>query len=411
MARRFFELLVLPGLLMGAMASGCAPGNKPGAPTSEAPMPEAPVFANAEGPPRQGGVPPMPEQRERAQVAGVRVETVASNLEIPWAIGFAPDGRMFVTERPGRVVVIREGQEPQQYLDLGDVVHRGEGGLMGLALHPDFGATRHLFVMYTTRNGGNVINRVSRFTDRGETADDETVLVDNIPAAQLHNGGVLAFGPDGHLYIGTGDATRPPLAQDRESLAGKVLRVAADGGIPADNPFGDSPVYAYGFRNVTGLAWHPETGALWAASHGPSGEFPNLYHRDAVYVVRRGGNHGWPVVVGVPEQAGMEAPVLYYPEDAVPPGGALFYSGRLMPDLRHNFLMTALGATHLQRVVVRQPDRVETIERWWPEEYGRLRAIVEGPDGAIYFTTSNRDGRARRPYPGSDYIYRIVPAG
>jgi quinoprotein glucose dehydrogenase len=357
-------------------------------------------------------VPPMPDQQVLEEVPGVRVEVVAQDLEIPWALRFSTDGRMFFTERPGRIRVIRRGKPPELYLNMSGITHRGEGGLMGLALHPKFPSQPYLYVMYTTDTGGQTVNRVSRFTDRGETAADEKVLIDNIPAAQYHDGGVVAFGPDGMLYAGTGDARRPPLSQDRESLAGKILRVTPDGGIPADNPFPGSPVYAYGFRNVTALAWHPASKALWAASHGPSGEFPGIEAKDSVYIVRKGGNHGWPLVVGTTTrgQPDIISPVLYDPEKAVPPGGAIFYTGSLFPQYRGSFFLATLASAHLQRVVVEGDSRITAIERWWPDRYGRLRAIEQGPDGAIYLTTSNRDGRASRSYPGSDTIYRLVPA-
>jgi aldose sugar dehydrogenase len=412
------------GLLPAALALAVAGCNGTGAPTLDmpvraaneaangaavngAPLPEMPAIPSR---PREGGRPPMPQQQQRAEVPGVRVTEVARGLEIPWGLGFAPDGRVFVTERPGRIRVLREGGAPAPYLDLGEVVHRGEGGLMGLALHPEFPRQAFLYVMYTTRNGGRVVNRVSRFRDEGETAGSEEVLIDNIPAAQFHNGGIVKFGPDGMLYVGTGDASQPRLSQDARSLAGKVLRATPEGRVPPDNPFRDSLVYAYGFRNVVGLAWNPATGDLWAASHGPSGEFPGMHHRDAVYVVRPGGNHGWPLVVGTSDREEIVSPVLYYPERAVPPGGALFYDGELLPQLRGSFFMTSLGATHLQRVRVEGRGNVTAIERWWPGRHGRLRAVEQGPDGAIWFTTSNRDGRAERSYPGSDFIYRIVPS-
>lgn len=362
-----------------------------------------------DGAPELGGRPPMPSSVTISEVPGVRVEAVARNLEVPWALDFAPDGTLFFTERPGRIRKLRPGGAPETLLDLQGVVHRGEGGLMGLALHPRFPEEPYLYVMYTADREGRVVNRISRLTQRGTTAGEERVLLDDIPAAQFHDGGALEFGPDGMLYAGTGDARKPTFAQDRSSLAGKILRLRPEGGVPEDNPFSGSPVWAFGFRNVTGLAWHPETGELWAASHGPSGEFGGLRNRDAVYVVRKGGNHGWPVVVGATERAGVESPVLYYPDEAVPPGGTLFYTGSLLPQFRGSLFLTSLGTTHLQHIEVEGERKIAHIGRWWPGKYGRLRAIEQGPDGALYFSTSNRDGRAESPHPGSDFIYRITP--
>lgn len=374
----------------------------------QSPAPARPIRALRA--PVVGGNPPMPPQIIRDQVPEARVEVVARNLEIPWAIAFSPDGRMFFTERIGRVRVMRDGAPPKPYLDLRATIAVGEGGLMGLALHPKFPQVPYLYVVYSTRKRGLFFNRVSRFRDVGGLPQQEKVLVDNIPAAQYHDGGVIAFGPDGMLYVGTGDATNPPNGQDLTSLAGKILRFTEEGEVPADNPFPGSLVYAYGFRNVSGLAWQPGTGALWATMHGPTGEFPNLEAHDSVYVVKKGGNHGWPLVVGTTNLPDVESPILHYPDPSVPPGGAMFYTGTLFPQWRNNFFFTSLRAEHLQRVTVEGERDITAIERWWPGKYGRLRAVTQGPDGAIYFSTSNRDGRASRNFPGADFIYRLVPA-
>jgi quinoprotein glucose dehydrogenase len=398
------RLVALTAVLVGLLASLWRFGGFAGT---------AAVVGQAFGGPRVGGSPPMPAPVLRRDVPEVRVEEVAANLAIPWAIAFAADGRLFFTERPGRIQVIpRGGGKPRPYLDLRAVVAEGEGGLMGLALHPEFPASPYLYAMYTARAPAGAVNRVVRLRDRGPSAGDETILLDRIAAAQNHDGGAVAFGPDGMLYVGTGDGQRPPSAQDPASFNGKILRLTPDGKVPADNPFPGSPVWAYGFRNVTALAWHPATGDLWAASHGPSGEFPGLFFRDSVYVVRRGGNHGWPLVVGTTTDPRLVSPVLYYPDAAVPPGGAIFYTERLFPQFRNNYFLASLRAADLQRVVVGAGNRIERIERWWPGRYGRLRAIAQGPDGAIYFSTSNQDGREPQVNdPGGDHLYRIVPAG
>lgn len=391
-------LVVLP------IASGCVPmrlGRLPG--THERRL-------EASSTPELGGTPAMPRPVVRSSVPEVRVEEVARNLEVPWALAFAPDGRMFFTERPGRIRVLRPGQAPRVHADLKQVTQRGEGGLMGLALHPRFPREPYLYVMYTAAAGRRAVNRISRFTDTQGGLKDEKILLDGIAAAQFHDGGALAFGPDGMLYAGTGDARNPPSSQDLHSLNGKILRLTPEGEVPRDNPFAGSPVWAYGFRNVSALAWNPANGDLWAANHGPSGEFPGLQGKDSVFVVRKGGNHGWPLVVGTTSRSEIVSPTLFYPEEAVPPGGALFYTGQLFPQFRGSYFLATLKSAHLERVTP-EDGRITCIERWWPGKYGRLRALAQGPDGAIYFSTSNRDGRAERPYPGSDFIYRIVSAG
>lgn len=364
-----------------------------------------------------GESPPMPPQIARRTVKEVKVQKLASRLQIPWQLRFAPDGRLFITERPGRILVMRPGrrglERPAVYLNLESVVARGEGGLMGMALHPDFARQPFLYVMYTTAGlDGLPINRISRLRDLGTTAGEERVLLDGIPASQLHNGGAVEFGPDGHLYIGTGDARLPDSSQELSSLNGKILRITSDGEIPADNPFSGSPVWAYGFRNVSGLAWHPVSRELWAASHGPSGEFENLFHRDTIFRVRVGRNHGWPLVVGLSDDPDLVPPTLYYPTSAVPPGGLMFCTSSVFPALRHQLLIPSLGSMHLQRVAFDAAFVPTEIERWWPQVYGRMRAITQGPDGALYLATSNRDGRAPAGrYTEGDWILKVTPRG
>ncbi len=361
-----------------------------------------------------GPAPPMPSAVVLDEVPGVKVEEVARDLDIPWTILFTPDDRMLVTERTGRIKVSRGGKLPKTYLDMSSVVPSEEGGLMGLALDPDFTQRRFLYLMYTTRDSsGATVNRVSRFTDTGETAKEEKVLIDGIPATPYHNGGVLAFGPDRMLYVGTGDSGNPNLAQDPVSPNGKVLRITTDGGVPEDNPFPGSPTYAYGFRNVTGLAWHPVTKELWAANHGPSSgpEAPRRYARDSVFVVKKGGNHGWPTTLGVTDDPKFVSPILHWIDAPVPPGGSLFYTGTLFPTFKNSYFLTSLLTAHIQRVESADGRKITAIERWWPGKYGRVRAIAEGPDGAIYFGTSSRDGRQPKyPGEGADLIFRILPS-
>lgn len=348
----------------------------------------------------------LPAATTVRRVPEVQVKIVARNLLIPWAMAFAPDGRMFFTERVGRVRVLQNGRV-RTFLRL-PVVVRGEGGLMGLALHPDFAAEPYVYVMYTALRDGVAANRISRFRETDGSPGPEEVLFDGIPAAQYHDGGALAFGPDGMLYAGTGDARLPDLAQDLDSPAGKILRFTPTGGVPPDNPFPGSPIWAYGFRNVSALAWRPGTGELWAASHGPSGEFINLFFRDSVYIVRRGGNHGWPLLVGRSNDPDIVSPVIYYREEAIPPGGVLFYTGKALPQLQNHFLIASLRSEHLQNITVGANDSITAIERWWQGRYGRLRGLAQGPDGALYVSTSNRDGRGRRRN-GHDVILRITP--
>jgi quinoprotein glucose dehydrogenase len=283
----------------------------------------------------------------------------------------------------------------------------GEGGLMGLALHPDFPEEPYLYAMHTYRGPDGVKNRVIRLEDRGDHGRFDKVIIENIPGGLNHNGGRIAFGPDGMLYVTTGETFDAQLAADLNSLGGKILRLTPEGKVPEDNPFPDSPVYSFGHRNPQGLAWHPETGQLFASEHGPSGEF-GLRAHDEINMIRPGGNYGWPNVVGAPGLKPYADPLVVWKETAVPPAGMAFYDGDLF--------VAVLGRGALIRISLAQLGpgyRVERIERWFaqaPHEtrLGRIRDVVAAPDGRLYFLTSNRDGRGS-PRPGDDKIYRLEP--
>ena len=228
------------------------------------------------------------------------------------------------------------------------------------------------------------------------------VLLDNIPAAPIHDGGRLRFGPDGQLYITAGDASNASRAQDLASSASKILRISRDGTTPRDNPFG-SPLYSYGHRNPQGLDWHPVTGDLWASEHGNTGN-------DEVNVIDAGGNYGWPQIEGAAAMTGMRTPITFY-NPAIAPSGASFYQGERFPRFVNNLFIGTLRGTHLLRLIVDSspPRRVVSQERLLEGRFGRIRDVVTGPDGYLYFCTNNRDGRGN-PASTDDRIVRLVPA-
>src|ERR671922_2618891 len=243
------------------------------------------------------------------------VQLLAENLDVPWAIDIAEDGRLFFTERPGRIRVIdNEGMllpDPACYIN---VEQHGESGLLGLALHPNFTENHLLYVYYTYSNGSAVLNQVLMLTEKANKIVESKVIIDKIPAADRNDGGRIKFGPDGKLYIATGDARQPELAQDARSLAGKILRLNSDGSIPEDNPFDGSPVYSYGHRNIQGLAWHPLTGDLYVSEHGPEGN-------DEINLIKPGSNYGWPIEDCNAQK--FEKPVVCF-NPAVAPAGMTF---------------------------------------------------------------------------------------
>lgn len=335
---------------------------------------------------------------------GPQVETLVGGLQIPWALDFTPDARMLVTERSGRVRIVRAGRlESQPWATL-PVAHAGEGGLLGLAVSPDFARTGFVYVYYTYEQGGRLWNRVVRMVEREGRGQVDRTIIDRIPGGSLHDGGRIKFGPDGKLYIGTGETGQRDLAQDRQSLAGKILRVNPDGSIPSDNPFPSSPVYSYGHRNVQGLAWHPETRALFASEHSPSGELGCCH--DEVNLIEPGKNYGWPEVVGTGGGARFVDPIADSGAGTTwaPSGIAIPSSG----PWRNNLLMAALRGTQLRRFVLQPPEFRRVIEQEaFFQNLGRLRDVVQGPDGTLYLLTNNRDGRGR-PGPDDDRILTVV---
>jgi len=318
-------------------------------------------------------------------------KVVAENLSIPWEIAFLPDGDLLVTERPGTLKRIgRDGR----VFEIAGVARIGEGGLLGMALHPRFAETRALYLYFTTRAGGELINRVERYRLESDRLAERTVMIDSIPGASFHDGGRIAFGPDGYLYITTGDAGSSRLAQDRDSLAGKILRMSDDGSIPQDNPFG-TLVWTYGHRNSQGLAWD-DRGRLWATEHGRSIPFSGF---DELNLIEKGKNYGWPLIQGDESQIGMERPIIHSgPDETWAPAGAAYFDGSI-------FFGGLRGET-LYEVEIR--NGTPKLKTYLHKEFGRIRAVVLGPDGFIYISTSNTDGRGDAR-TGDDKIIKINP--
>jgi glucose/arabinose dehydrogenase len=332
-----------------------------------------------------------------------RAEVVVKGLEIPWSLAFAPDGRLFVPERPGRVRIVDIARGTSDLaLTLDDVFAEGEAGLLGLVLDPAFTSNRLLYVYYTARTSGGAVNRVARYRESGGRLGEQVVLLDNIPANTIHDGGRLRFGPDGLLYVTTGDAANQDLAQDLASYAGKILRINTDGTTPRGNPF-NSPVYSYGHRNPQGLDWHPASGDLWASEHGATGN-------DEINVIESGANYGWPRIEGAQTLPGMREPISFY-NPAIAPSGASFYRGQRFPQFTNNLFVATLRGTLLLRIRIdpAAPRRIVGQERLLEQQFGRIRDVVTGPDGYVYFCTSNRDGRGN-PTSDDDRIARLVPA-
>jgi glucose/arabinose dehydrogenase len=328
-----------------------------------------------------GTVVPLPNPSASAEATiSTEPELVADNVDIPWEMVFLPDSSFLVTERTGSIKRIIE--TTHQTILVQGVTHRGEGGLLGMALHPNFLENQWLYLYLTTQVGSGLQNRVERYKFDSATNQltERKVILEAIPGANTHDGGRIAFGPDGYLYITTGDAQISEAAQDTSSLAGKILRITDEGGIPTDNPF-NNPVYSYGHRNPQGIAWDAQ-GRLWESEHGPSG--PGTGY-DEVNLIEKGVNYGWPKIQGDKTANGMKSPVVqsgsdetWAPADLEVAGETVFFTG-----LRGESLYSGkIQGTSLTNV-----------NAYFREQYGRLRFVVVGPDDWLYFSTSNTDGR------------------
>jgi glucose/arabinose dehydrogenase len=279
---------------------------------------------------------------------------------------------------------------------------------MGIAVHPEFARNHFVYIAYT-RHAANDEVCVSRFVERNDRLTTPTAVLSGIPAARVHDGCSLGFGPDGLLYISTGDATRGELAADPASPAGKILRVDADGRIPAGNPFQGSPAWSIGHRESQGFAWLPGSGRMYAAEHGPS-TFDGPPGGDEINRIVRGGDYGWPRVSHEQRLAGTIAPLRTF-TPAVAPSGLTIARGGRYPALRDRLFVACLKGRRLiaARLDRRRPDALPELKEYFVGRFGRLRAVAQGPDGALYVTTSNRDGRGE-PRPDDDRLIRLVPS-
>ncbi|HKR15672.1 MAG TPA: PQQ-dependent sugar dehydrogenase [Pyrinomonadaceae bacterium] len=338
-----------------------------------------------------------------------KVEKVIGGLEVPWSIVWAPDGRMIFTERAGRVRVFENGAlRPQPLFVVTDVEQTGETGLMSVALHPQFSTNKFVYLSYGYGSRGSRV-RVVRYRETPEGFVDRKVIIEDIPAAQFHAGCRLRFGPDGKLYITTGDATDRQLAQKLDSIAGKTLRLNDDGTVPQDNPFAGQQnarpeIWSLGHRNAQGLDFQPGSNLMFQTEHGPSG-FDGPGGGDEVNIVEKGKNYGWPLIHHTQTKDGLESPLLEYTPACAPASG-MFYRGSVFPKFKGNFFFGCLRGEMLIRVAL--DGRRVVGQEGVVKEYGRIRDVAEGPDGYLYFSTSNKDGRGK-PTSDDDRIMRLVP--
>lgn len=335
---------------------------------------------------------PQSNTQESPSPANESVFTIiADNLEVPWALAFLPDKSLILTERPGRVRLIDKNGKLQKdpIFIVPDVKAQGEGGLLGVTVDPAY-STNHQVYLYFTYDSQKTLNRVVRYIFDGKIFKQDKIIVDAIPGAVNHNGGRLKFGPDGFLYITAGDSLEPSLSQNKDSLAGKVLRVDKEGQAAAGNPF-SSPIYSLGHRNPQGLAWD-EKDNLWETEHGNNAT-------DELNLIKPGQNYGWPTIKGDEKQNGLVSPVAHSGNNNTwAPSGMAYLNGSL-------FFGALRGSALLE---AKLKGESATISEHFKNQFGRIRDVVLGPDGFLYITTSNRDGRGPL-HDNDDKIIKVNP--
>src|SRR5215208_4870918 len=334
--------------------------------------------------------------QDGASVERVEVSTLATNLEVPWSFAFLPGGDALVTERDsGRLLRVSRSGDVQEIQTLPES-GSGEGGLLGVAVSPDYREDSYIYAYYTT----NVDNRVVRFR-MGESPEP---ILTGIPVNTYHDGGRIKFGPDGMLYVSTGDAGDSSNSQNRTSLGGKILRIESDGTVPSDNPFPGNPVYSYGHRNVEGLAWDAE-GQLYASEFGQ-----NMW--DEVNRIEAGANYGWREIEGKGgEDEGYVDPITVWPTSEASPSGAEIMVDGAVPQWEGDLFVTALRGERLWHLELNDKGEIIGRQKLLDGEAGRIRDVAQAPDGSLWVSTSNHDTYGSPVSEQDDRIFRLAPVG
>jgi glucose/arabinose dehydrogenase len=351
---------------------------------------------------------PAEAQTFRTESGNITVTTIAKGLTHPWSLAFLPDGRMLVTERPGRMRLLTDDELSEPLAGLPKIHARGQAGLLDVALDKDFAGNRTLYFCFSSDNGGNASVARAQLDTAGTRLDGvKVIFTQRGPGGSNNHGCRIAQAADGHLFIALGDHFGP--RDEAQNLAvdnGKLVRIAPDGSIPKDNPFvgraGAEPaIWSYGHRNPQGLAFNPWTGDLWENEHGPRGG-------DEVNIIGRGKNYGWPVIgYGIDysgakiheatAKPGMEQPIKYW-APSIAPSGMAFYTGDLFPQWKGSLLIGALIRQMLVRLTL-DGNTVTGEERMLRELGERIRDVRQGPDGALYLLTDSDAGRILRVTP------------
>ncbi len=347
-----------------------------------------------------------------SRVDGFTVRTLVAGLDTPWDLAWGPDGQIWVSERAGTISRVDTTTGVKVNVGRIDAFELSESGLMGIAFHPDFATQPFVYAAYSYNAGDGVRNRLVRMEYDGTALAQPEILLNGIPGAPNHDGARIAVGPDKLLYMTTGDAQSPGLAQDRSNLAGKILRLELNGKPAEENPFG-TEIYSFGHRNPQGLVFHPVTGALYSTEHGP-------LDNDELNLIVRNGNYGWPDVRGFCDNDVLTGETAFCASNdvveplavwtpTIAPAGADIYNGDLIPAWKGSLLFTTLKGQTLWRISLSSDGRRVTARNThFQGTFGRLRDVLAGPRGEVYLATSNRDGRGQ-PGREDDRILVVTP--
>ena len=319
------------------------------------------------------------------------IKVISDSLDFPTGAGILPDGKLLVTEQKGNILFLDNNGTLLNKYRLNDNYFNEGSGLLGIALHPKFDVNSYFYIYYWYKNDTKVFNKIVRLQEKNSTITENKTIMDKIPAFQLHNGGVLKFGPDGKLYASVGDNTIPESSQDLSSLRGKILRINDDGTIPQDNPFKNSAVYSYGHRNVVGLAWDFDNKVLYASEAGRIGN-------DEINIIKPGQNYGWPIEeCGNLERSQFVKPEFCFTPSIYPAGMTISHSKKL--GYEGKLIVATLKGEHLRAIDLYSKDQATILTG-----YGKLKDVIEDKDGSLYITTGNKEFFQGS---GSDKILKI----